>query len=412
MKVWILQTGEPLQIDSSNYRPMRAINLSNMLIDHGHDVTIWSSNFDHFTKKHRFSVSKTINYSDQLQIRLIDSLGYDSHFGIRRIIDHIQLAINLRKMLRDEDPPDVAVLGYPPIEVSWIFAKWLTNRKVPFLVDVKDKWPDIFIKAFPLWSQRWIKPVFMPFQFMFKQILYQAGGILAPSKAFLDWCIENRGSKENIYDCVTPLTSPDSTSKWQDIKAAENWLETNEIYEGHNLRISFIGSLNHNYEFQTIINAVSQLPIELVIAGNGPELVILRDKYSTLPNVKFIGWIDLDQANALINRSHIMLLPYKKTEDFDMNITNKFYDAIRNSKPVLSSQGGVVRELIETHKIGINYESDKPLDLLTNLKILINDKEQLLMFGKNSRKLYLESFDFNSVYENLVRLLEALCSKK
>jgi glycosyltransferase involved in cell wall biosynthesis len=95
-----------------------------------------------------------------------------------------------------------------------------------------------------------------------------------------------------------------------------------------------------------------------------------------------------------------------------MNITNKFYDAIRNSKPVLSSQGGVVRELIETHKIGINYESDKPLDLLTNLKILINDKEQLLMFGKNSRKLYLESFDFNSVYEKLVRLLEALCSKK
>ena len=94
MKVWILQTGEPLQIDSNNYRPMRVINLSNTLIDHGHNVTIWSSNFDHFTKKHRFNVSKTINYSDQLQIRLIDSLGYDSHFGIRRIIDHIQLAIN------------------------------------------------------------------------------------------------------------------------------------------------------------------------------------------------------------------------------------------------------------------------------------------------------------------------------
>ena len=64
------------------------------------------------------------------------------------------------------------------------------------------------------------------------------------------------------------------------------------------------------------------------------------------------------------------------------------------------------------NKIGVNYESDKPLNLLTDLKILINEKEQLLMFGKNSRKLYLESFDFNSVYGNLVRLLEALCSKK
>ena len=32
MKVWILQTGEPLQIDKGDFRPMRAINLSNKLV--------------------------------------------------------------------------------------------------------------------------------------------------------------------------------------------------------------------------------------------------------------------------------------------------------------------------------------------------------------------------------------------
>ena len=33
MKIWILQTGEPLHIDKSGLRPMRAMNLSNALID-------------------------------------------------------------------------------------------------------------------------------------------------------------------------------------------------------------------------------------------------------------------------------------------------------------------------------------------------------------------------------------------
>ena len=51
MKVWILQTGEPLQIDNSGLRPMRAINLSNILIEKNHNVVIWSTDFDHFFKK-------------------------------------------------------------------------------------------------------------------------------------------------------------------------------------------------------------------------------------------------------------------------------------------------------------------------------------------------------------------------
>ena len=61
MKVWILQTGEPLQIDNNGARAMRAINLSNSLVDKGHQVTLWSANFDHFTKKHRYKGIQKIN---------------------------------------------------------------------------------------------------------------------------------------------------------------------------------------------------------------------------------------------------------------------------------------------------------------------------------------------------------------
>ena len=50
MRVWIFQTGEPLHIDGDNYRPMRAMNLANILIKRGHYVTIWSSAFYHQEK--------------------------------------------------------------------------------------------------------------------------------------------------------------------------------------------------------------------------------------------------------------------------------------------------------------------------------------------------------------------------
>ena len=38
LKVWILQTGEPLIIDDVNPRPMRGMNLASKLVERGHEV--------------------------------------------------------------------------------------------------------------------------------------------------------------------------------------------------------------------------------------------------------------------------------------------------------------------------------------------------------------------------------------
>jgi len=47
MLVWILQTGEPLNCDGNQLRPMRAINLSKALVAKGHKVEIISTRFFH-----------------------------------------------------------------------------------------------------------------------------------------------------------------------------------------------------------------------------------------------------------------------------------------------------------------------------------------------------------------------------
>jgi len=102
LTVWILQTGEPLHIDGENARPMRAMNLSNALVQAGHNVVLWSAAFNHQEKRHRTLEPKTIKVSDNLEIRLIPSRGYKRHISVGRLIDHGQLAFNLKKMLNHE----------------------------------------------------------------------------------------------------------------------------------------------------------------------------------------------------------------------------------------------------------------------------------------------------------------------
>jgi glycosyltransferase involved in cell wall biosynthesis len=408
MKVWIFQTGEPLQIDHENLRPMRAINLSNMLISRGHTVVIWSSDFNHFTKTHRFKGRKIIKYSEYLEIRLIPSFGYSSHFGLRRILDHLQLSFNLKKMLVGLKSPDVAVIGYPPIETAWVFARWLSRNKVPFLVDIIVLWPDIFIRVFPFWIRKYVGFLLSPHRLMMKNTLRSADGISAPTAEFIDYCtlaIKKPGTSNNF---VLPLTTPRIIYNQKEISSVNLWLDSKQISQTRHFRISFIGTLNNNFDFNPIIQVAKELKIELVIAGDGPEYKNLYLKCKNLPNIKMLGWIDRVKVEGLINRSDMMLLPYKNLPDFKLNVTNKFYDSVSNYKPVISSQEGVVAQLISSYRIGLKYEIDNVSKLLKELSELIHNKNKFNDLVLNTKNLYEKKYDFNKSYTNFAIHLEKL----
>ena len=187
LTVWILQTGEPLHIDGDNPRPMRAMNLSNALVKAGHKVVLWSSAFYHQQKRHRSTNSRTIKVYDHLEIRLIPSRGYRRHIGMSRLIDHAQLAFNLKKMLcREKFVPDVAFIGYPPIETAAVLARWLAKRGVPTLLDVKDQWPTLFLDAVPLPLKPLGQMVLWPYFTLARRAMQNATGISGMANSFLD----------------------------------------------------------------------------------------------------------------------------------------------------------------------------------------------------------------------------------
>ena len=48
-----------------------------------------------------------------------------------------------------KDRPDVVFIGYPPIEISYVMARWLYKQNIPYILDIKDQWPDLIIEIFP-----------------------------------------------------------------------------------------------------------------------------------------------------------------------------------------------------------------------------------------------------------------------
>jgi glycosyltransferase involved in cell wall biosynthesis len=387
---------------------MRAMNLANALTEKGHEVVIWSSDFNHFTKKHRFNKFNSIKINKNLTINLLPSLGYKSNVSIKRLFDHAQLALNLRKHLNGSELPNIALIGYPPIESAWALTNFLTERKIPVILDVKDAWPDILVRGLPEKFRFLGKFLLFPYFKMMQRAFKKASGFSAPSNEFLQWCLQKTGRPKNSVDSVLPLTAPKESFSPEEKGEAIKYLESINVLEKISFRISFIGSLSDSFDFKPILAASEVLPIQFVIAGDGPNLNSLRQLFINSKNVVLTGRLNSIQSLVLQERSHIMIAPYMDLPDFEMSIPNKFYDYMRNAKPILTSLGGSVENLVLSEKIGLRYLNSNSETLVDSIKILLKNPEMLNEMKDRAANLYNQIFAYDIVYNTFVSKLERI----
>jgi len=414
LTVWIFQTGEPLPIDEGLPRPMRAMNLSSALVNAGHKVVLWSAAFHHHEKRHRSNEFAKIKVNDKLEVRLIPSCGYQRNIGMGRLIDHAQLAYNLKQILRQEkDLPDVAFIGYPPIETAAVSTRWLSMRGVPTLLDVKDQWPLLFLEAIPNFFRPLGSLVLWPYAHLAKSAMKNATGISAMAKGYIDWTIQFSGRVPSLWDKVFPLTSPAGQVSEEELTEAEKWWDERGVINDGKVRIFFVSTFMSVFDFVPVRDAAvmaihENIPLEFILAGDGGSAKDLRKMMEGLPNVNFPGWIDRPKIEALAERCHAAIAPYKNIQNFTLNIPNKIIDALSLGLPILCPLEGEVASLIEEYDVGLRYGPGTGRTLYDCIKILKDDPELQKRMSQNARTLYEKRFFYEKVYGGLVKHLEEM----
>lgn len=385
------------------------MNLSDKLVSAGHHVVLWSSSFNHQKKIHRSVGYKTYNVNNNLDIRLIPSCGYKDHIGFARLIDHAQMAWNLSKLLKEEKTtPDVAFIGYPPIETAAVMSRWLKKRGVPTLLDVKDLWPSILVDAFPRILQPFARILLHPYFYLAKRTMTDVDGISTMSYSFLNWCLSFANKLPSAKDKIVRLTTLNIKSNEEKLNSANQWWKKNHVNpDTYTSRVFFTGTFSTAFDFDQIRMAAEEIiNCQFVLCGHGPCLDETKKLMKGLSNVVFPGWIDRLQMESLANMSIASLAPYKNVENFTLNIPNKIVDSLSLGSPILSPLQGEVATLIENNSVGFTYDSDR---LLSDcIQSLLDDNELQKKMSINAKKLYIKEFEFNKVYDNLVFHLEKL----
>jgi glycosyltransferase involved in cell wall biosynthesis len=410
MLIWIFQTGEPIHTDEGDIRPMRAMNLIDKLIEKGHEVVFFSSSFSHQEKKWRVNGSKAITVNENLKILLLDSPGYTKNKSFSRIYDHYILGLNLSKQLNQmSEYPDVAIVGYPPIETAARFINWLNQKNIPVLIDIKDQWPIIFTSRFPLVIRPFVRILFAPYYIIARNAMKNATAIVSLSDQFIEWSRVFSRTQKSELDKVAYLTAPSKIFMRSELEKAKIWWNNQGVVKSKKFRIIFIGSFSEAFDFETILDSAKELAnknvnCEFILCGYGDFFSYMEAEAKKLDNVRVFGFVDQAKIFNLSEMSSMYIAPYKNTDDFMMSVPNKIIDALKLSLPILTPLKGEVKKLILKHNVGILY--DDHLSLTSIIENSIKNSEMLESIAINSKNLYKNKFDFDNIYDDLVDHIE------
>jgi glycosyltransferase involved in cell wall biosynthesis len=416
MRFWLIKLDEKVFCDNQQGGLARMGRLADTLKRRGHQVTWWTSTFDHIEKRHRYSIDTRIDIDERLTIRFLHAVGYRNNISIGRFANHVLTARKFVRVAAGEPRPDLILTALPSPNVCRAAAEFGLDNGIPVVIDVRDLWPDIFAEVLPSWLKNRSAALLWPFARTVRAALGSATAISAITPGFVDWGLKYAGRGPTPLDCAFPLayTSEQPSSADQE-RAREFWGNLGITGTRDKFLVCYIGAFGqrNEAEMRAVISAAKRLEsaapeARLVLCGAGVNFETYKRLAAGHRNIVFSGWIGFREIWVLMRYASIGLVPYQSTIDFRLSIPNKAIEYLSAGLPVISSIQGVLQSFLATHDCGVTYENLSPDGLVEAISSLRSEPARLRRMSENATAVYEQMFVAEKVYAEMAEHLESI----
>ena len=145
------------------------------------------------------------------------------------------------------------------------------------------------------------------------------------------------------------------------------------------------------------------------IIGDGNERERLEQMVSNFKlddRIKFIGRVPREETVAYYQEADLFILP-----SFNEGMSNAMLEALSSGLPVVSTDTGGAKLLVEDGKNGFIVKMKSSRDLAEKIKKIINDRDLRKSMGKESRRIA-ENMSWKKVADEYVKLYKKVSRKK
>ena len=188
---------------------------------------------------------------------------------------------------------------------------------------------------------------------------------------------------------------------------------------GHkDLEMVYLGLLERPRGLETVIEAVHEvrksLPnIRLNIIGIGRHKSLFEQRVNQLgleEHVRFLGWVDYQEAVRHIGKCDIGLVPHHVTPSWNSTIPNKLFDYMSMGKPVIVSDALPTKRIVEAEECGEVFRDRDPKDLARAI-LSLKDEQVRLAKGRLGQEAVIGKYNWSMDEQQLLEAIDGVWAK-
>ena len=298
---------------------------------------------------------------------------------------------------------DVVMGTTPPIFQA--VSAWLVAalRRKPFLLEVRDLWPEFAIDMGVLKN-----PSLIWLSRRLERFLYhRADHLLVNSPAYRTYLLDKGIAADKITFIANgvdvPLFEVQSDGTFRRRFALED-----------KFLLVYAGALGLANDIATLLRAMALLKnrpaIHLLLAGDGKEKENLQRLAAKLhvASVTFAGSVAKSDIPALLSEANVCVAILQNIPMFKTTYPNKVFDYMAAGKPVLLAIDGVIREVVEQAQCGIYAQPGDARALAERIVYLYEHRQEAIVMGEHGRLYVQAHFNRRQQADAFYQLLNTL----
>jgi glycosyltransferase involved in cell wall biosynthesis len=302
---------------------------------------------------------------------------------------------------------DVVVVSSPAFFA--VISAWFVSRvrRIPYVFEVRDLWPGIFIELGVLQNRTMIRILEALEMFLYRR----AARVVVVTHAFRDILVR-RG-----LDAAHVVTITNGV----DCDAFRPGPRDNQIRRDYDLAgrfvVLYIGAHGISQALSAVLTSARQLDddpqVVFVFVGEGAEKRMLMEKAarSGLTNVRFVAGQPKELMAAWYAAADAVLVPLRNIPLFETFIPSKMFEIMACARPIVGSVRGEARAILERSGAAILVDPEDAAGIANAIRALRGDPSLGQRLGESGRRFVEAHYDRQILAREYLDLLAAVTAK-
>ncbi len=321
---------------------------------------------------------------------------------LRRTLNYVLFAATAVLASFRAERPDVVVATSPQFFCGLAGAVVAALKRRPFVLEVRDLWPDSIVQLGQLHSRRVVGLLEALESWLYRR----AAGIVVNTRSFIDHIAARGIPRDRIELVHNGIDSQTFRPRPPD----------GELRRVHGLEGRFVaaymGTLGLAHGLMTVVEAAERLrereDVLLLLLGDGADRGRLEAEITRrgLRNVRLLGLRPRAEMPAWIASVDVTLVLLRDLPVFETVIPSKIFEFLAQERPVILAARGEIRRLVEEAKAGLVIDPENAEQLATAVLEVRERPVEAQVRARAGREWVKASFDRDTLARRMAGFLE------